>query len=69
MEVSFDLDLAFTGGKDGSIFKNHLIDSNYSKIYQGDAKMMITCMKYDDINNRLWYGTPDSSFQCLDLSK
>lgn len=29
--------------------------------------MMITCLKYDDVHNRLWYGTPDSTVSCLSL--
>jgi hypothetical protein len=30
---------------------------------------MITCLKYDSVNNKLWYGTTDSQFQCLNLTK
>jgi hypothetical protein len=28
---------------------------------------MITCMKFDDTYNKLWFGTPDSSVNCLNL--
>ena len=68
MDVDYDKMIAFTGGKDGSIFKNHIDDTNFTKIFQGDPKLMINCLKYDDINDRLWYGTPDSQFQCLNLA-
>jgi len=26
---------------------------------------MITCLKYDEKNSALWFGTPDSSFSCI----
>ena len=69
MDVDYEQMIAFTGGKDGSIFKNHIDDTHFTKLYQGDSKLMITCLKYDDVNNRLWYSTPESQFQCLNLSK
>lgn len=28
---------------------------------------MITCIKYDDIHNKVWFGTPDSSVNCLNI--
>lgn len=62
MDVDYDSMVAFTGGRDGSIFQNHIDDTLYSKIYQGDPKQMITCLKFDEVNKRLWYGTPDSQF-------
>ncbi|CDW87994.1 UNKNOWN [Stylonychia lemnae] len=66
-DVDFESDLAFTGGRDGSIFMNRIVHHKYQKIYQGDAKQMITCLKYDDINSSLWFGTPDSSFSCIKI--
>jgi hypothetical protein len=26
---------------------------------------MITCIALDEVNHKLWYGTPDSSVKCL----
>lgn len=69
MDVYFDSDFAFTGSRDGSIIKSHIVDQEYSKVFTSDPKQMITCLKYDDVNLKLWYGTPDSSVQCLDMGK
>jgi WD40 repeat protein len=49
MDVVFDADVSFTGGRDGTIFKTNLVDDErYQKIYSGDPKKMITCLKYDE---------------------
>lgn len=29
---------------------------------------MVTCLKFDNVNNKLWYGTAESSVKCLDLT-
>lgn len=53
--------MAITGGRDGSIFKSHIVQNKYNKLYQGESKLMITSVKYDEVNNMIWFGTPDSS--------
>lgn len=69
MDLSFDQDIAFTGDRDGSIFRSSIIDHKFSKIYQVDnPKQMVTCLKFDNINNKLWYGTASSTIKCLDLA-
>ena len=60
LDVNFEEDLAFTGGRDGAIFRNTLISSDYQKMFQNEQKLIITCLKYDEVNHRLWYGTPES---------
>ena len=71
MEVNFEQDFMFTGGRDGSIFRTDLSSDVqaddesqqqiFSKVHQGDSKFMITCMQYDAVNGKLWYGTPSSA--------
>ena len=36
-------------------------------IYDGDKNNPIISLKYDDQNEMLWFGTPNSDFQCLSL--
>ena len=73
LEADFDKDLLFTGGRDGSIFCANLQQTDnsekatYQKVYQCD-KQMITSLKYDDANGKLWFGTPQSQINCLELS-
>jgi hypothetical protein len=50
-----------TGGRDGNIFETNLVDQTSEQLYQGDPKFPITCMSHDSSNNKLWYGTTDSS--------
>lgn len=69
MDVNFDKDLAYTGGRDGSIFQSSLIENNTTKIYQHDQKQMITCLKLDNQSKKLWLGTSDSSTYCIDLKQ
>jgi hypothetical protein len=74
--------LLFTGGRDGAIFCTNLASDNrtptdllspatsaeelpYTKLHQ-HPKQMITCLTYDE-GGKLWYGTPNSSFTCLDV--
>lgn len=82
MEMNFDNELLFTGGRDGTIFRSTLSDAEqlspsggepdaqqiYEKIYNFDnKKQMITALKYDPLHEKLWVGTPSSTFYCLDL--
>ena len=82
MEMNFENDLLFTGGKDGSIFRTSLSEIDeipstpetenqqqiYDKIFQFDnKKTIITYLKYDPLHEKLWVGTPSSTFHCLDL--
>lgn len=30
---------------------------------------MITCIEYDGVNGKLWYGTPQSTINCLELNQ
>jgi len=50
MDVSFDQDLAFTGGRDGTIFKSSVIDHKFNKIFSIDTKEMINCISVDQKN-------------------
>ena len=59
--------MAFTGGRDGSIFMTKLVEQQYHKVYQAAA--MITSLKYDPENHVLWVGTPSSSIVSLDLTE
>jgi hypothetical protein len=51
--MSFDYELLFTGGRDGTIFRTTLSggDSDqseiYTKILESDTKNMITALQYD----------------------
>ena len=76
MEADFEKDMVFTGGRDGSVFLTMLngsvdnilrSEATYDKLFQSNPKQMITCLKVDDVNNKLWYGTPNSVVNCLDL--
>ena len=65
MEVNFENNLLFTGGKDGTIFRTNLERdapsqeiTAYEKIYESGSKSIITCLSYDQVNQKLWYGTP-----------
>ena len=49
-DVSFDNDLAFTGGRDGTVFDNRIVHNKFNKIYQTTNKLMVTALKFDDIN-------------------
>lgn len=67
--MNFEEEVMFTGGRDGSIFRTILSDSSEEKqsLQICDAKHMITCLRYDSLNDKLWYGTPQSTLHCLDL--
>jgi len=62
-------DVAYTGGRDGSVFQTQLLEENgeYVKVHQGSE--MVTCVKYDDVHRKLWIGTTDSSVKCLSFNK
>lgn len=42
-------------------------DQPYEKVFESEGKNMITSLQYDAQNEKLWYGTPQSSFGCLDM--
>lgn len=65
MDVLFESDVAFTGGRDGSIYSNRIVKTHYEKIYQEPSKDIITSLKFDEANNYLWYSTPESEINCL----
>jgi len=69
LDVNFEEDLFFTGGRDGSIFMSSSGTTKtapYQRMYQ--SSQMITCLKYDDRHGKLWYGTPQSGLDCLQLA-
>jgi len=73
MDINFEEELMFTGGRDGAMFMTKLgenySDTPYQKIFQTESiKQQITCLKYDAKHGKMWYGTPQSSFNCLDLT-
>ena len=54
MDINFDEEIMFTGGRDGSMFMTKLGENftenhtPYQKIFQTESiKQQITCMKYD----------------------
>ena len=69
LDVNFEEDLFFTGGRDGSIFMSSsgtAKSAPYQLMYQSNR--MITCLKYDEKHGKLWYGTPHSDIGCLQLA-
>lgn len=66
-EISNDFTHIYTGGKDGHIFRVNIVESTIDQIYSGDKAFPIISLKLDEANNQLWYSTPSSTFQSIDL--
>ena len=56
--------MIWTGGKDGQIFEVD-IENGIAKVLLKGNKPII-CMANDEVNNKLWYGTPDSTIRCIE---
>lgn len=54
-----DTSTIWTGGKDGKIFITDIEENKARCLLDGTKP--ITCIANDQINNKLWYGTEDSS--------
>lgn len=65
MDVLFESDLAFTGGRDGSIYSNRIVKPQFERVFEEPRKQLITSLKFDEANNYLWYGTPEQDVNCL----
>jgi WD40 repeat protein len=54
----------WTGGRDGKIFITDIEEGKARCLLDGSKA--ITCIANDQVNSKLWFGTEDSSIQCIE---
>lgn len=67
MDVTEDFKYVYTGGRDGNIYEVDILNEKYKLIMGGSKETPIIELKMDELNNRLWYGTPNSDIKCIYL--
>mmetsp|Transcript_7963 Transcript_7963/g.7459 ORF Transcript_7963/g.7459 Transcript_7963/m.7459 type:complete len:200 (+) Transcript_7963:683-1282(+) len=72
MDVSGDSQsetYVYTGGRDGSIYEVDVLRDQYTMIHSGAKDKPIVSLCVDRANKKLWYGSLDSSLNCIYLDK
>ena len=67
MDVTEDFKYVYTGGRDGNIYEVDILNEKYKLVLGGTKDTPIIELKMDELNNRLWYGTPNSDIKCIHL--
>ena len=59
-----DTSTIWTGGKDGKIFLTDIEEGKARCIFDGNKP--VTCVANDQKNSKIWFGTEESSIQCIE---
>lgn len=59
-----DPSIIWTGGRDGKIFITDIEEGKARCLLDGTKS--ITCIANDQTNSKLWFGTEESSIQCIE---
>lgn len=67
MDVTKDFKYVYTGGKDGNIYEVDILNEKYRQILAGHKEVPIISLMIDEIDGRIWYGTPESDVHSIKI--